>query len=396
MPNSVGPDGLQIQTVAEIIDEIENGTPDYPGMFAIYGSNINVNPNSPDGQMINIVAQAKRDMEEFIQQVYDSFDPDQAVGVSLDRDCAYNGVFRNAGTYTLTNVTVVASQAVTLAGLDTAPNAPFTVSDATGSLFWLISTYSFSGAGTQVLAFQAAVLGPVTPTTNTITTIVTITLGITSVNNPTAATSIGTAEESDAALRIRRANSVAVSSKGYFASLYGALIDTTGVTSVNLIENDTAGTVGGIPSHSIWTIVAGGTDAAVGAVIYAKRNAGCGMKGSTTVNITQVDGSTFTVAFDRPTAEDLYIELNMTAITGSAPDASYVRTQLVALSTYNIGQSAFASQVTSLMEQIAPNCYFDTVNVSPDGSTWTASLAPTGVNYQFSLVVAHIKINGSY
>lgn len=396
MPNSVGPDGLQIQTVAEIIDEIESGTPDYPGMFAIYGSNINVNPNSPDGQMINIVAQAKRDMEEFIQQVYDSFDPDQAVGVSLDRDCAYNGVFRNAGTYTLTNVTVVASQAVTLAGLDTAPNAPFTVSDATGNLFWLISTYSFSGAGTQVLAFQAAVLGPVTPTTNTITTIVTITLGITSVNNPTAATSIGTAEESDAALRIRRANSVAISSKGYFASLYGALIDTTGVTSVNLIENDTAGTVGGIPSHSIWTIVAGGTDAAVGAVIYAKRNAGCGMKGSTTVDITQVDGSTFTVAFDRPTAEDLYIQLNMTAITGSAPAASYVRTQLVALSTYNIGQSAFASQITTLLETIAPNCYFDTVNVSPDGVTWTALLAPTGVDYQFSLTTAHIEVNGSF
>jgi uncharacterized phage protein gp47/JayE len=396
MPNSVGPDGLQIQTIAEIISEIENGTADYPGMFAIYGPNINVNPNSPDGQMINIVAQAKLDMEEFIQQVYDSFDPDQAVGVSLDRDCAYNGVFRNAGTYTLTNVTVTASQAVTLPGLDTAPSAPFTVSDASGSLYWLVNSYSFGGAGSTALAFQAAVLGPVTPIVNTITTVVTITLGVVSVNNPTAATSIGTAEESDAALRIRRANSVAISSKGYFASHYGTLIDTVGVTSVNLIENNTAGTVGGIPSHSIWTIVTGGTDAAVGAVIYAKRNAGCGMKGSTTVNITQVDGSAFTVAFDRPVAETLYIELNMTAITGSAPAASYVRTQLAALSVYGIGKSAFASQVTSLLETIAPNCYFDTVNVSPDGTTWTASLAPTGVNYQFGLTTAHIKVNGSY
>lgn len=396
MPNAIDQNGLQIQTVAEILDEILNGTADYPGMYAIYGSNINVDPNSPDGQMINIVAQAKRDMEEFIQQVYDSFDPDQAVGVSLDRDCAYNGVFRNAGSYTLTSVTVTTNRALTLPGLDTAPDAPFTVSDAGGNLFALIAAYNFSGAASTALAFRAVTLGPVTPTANTITNIVTITLGVTAVNNPSAPTSVGTSEESDAALRIRRANSVAVASEGFFASLYGALIDTAGVTSVNLIENNTAGTVGGIPSHSIWAIVAGGSNADVAQQIYAKRNAGCGMKGSVTVDIVQVDGSTFTVAFDRPTAETLYIELNVTAITGSAPSASYIRSQLVALSVYNIGQSAFASQVTALLEGIAPNCYFDTVAVSPDGTTWTALLAPTGVDYQFSLTTAHIKINGSY
>ncbi len=395
--NAIDQTGIQIQTLPDIIAEVENGTPTYPGVFQIYGPTINVAPNSPDGQMINIVAQAKLDMLQLIVQDYNARDPDQAVGVALDQICAINGVFRQAGTFTITPVTVVASASITLRGLDAFPTSAFTVADAAGNQYSLVTTYSTGGSGTFVLNFQAATPGAVTPLVNTITIVSTIQLGVTSVNNPTAATTIGTSEESDVSLRIRRANSVALGSKGFFASLYGALVDTMGVTSVNLLENVTNSTDGnGIPGHSIWAIVEGGSNADIANDIYLKRNAGCGMKGSVVVPITQVDSSTFNVSFDRPTAETLYIELNMTAITGSAPAASYVRTQLVANLVYQIGQSASASAITAYLQTLAPNCYFDTVNVSPDGSTWTAVLAPTGVNYQWSLTTAHIKINGSY
>ena len=119
MPNLIDQTGITIQTLPQIIDEILNGTADYPGMFQIYGANINVNPNSPDGQMIAIVAQAKLDMLEFIAQVFASFDPDQAIGVVLDQRCSINGVAREAGTYTITPVTVTVDRAVTAGRFDT-------------------------------------------------------------------------------------------------------------------------------------------------------------------------------------------------------------------------------------------------------------------------------------
>lgn len=394
MSNVIDQSGIQIQTLAEILDEILNGTADYPGMYQIYGPDINVLPNSPDGQMVNIVAQAKLDQLEFIQQIFTSFDPDQAVGVQLDQRCALNGVVRNAGTYTLTNVTVTTTQAITLPGLDTAPAAPFTVSDASGNQYQLIAAHVFVGAASTALAFQAATLGTVTPVPNTITNIVTLLLGVASVNNPSGATTIGTNEESDFSLRIRRAKSVALPSKGFLEGLYGALLGIAGVTSVSLLENITsAPDANGIPGHSIWAVVAGGLTADIGRAIYVKRNAGCGMKGAVVSTITQVDGSTFDVKFDRPTNQNLWISFNIVAVTGSV-DPVFIRAQILANLSYGVGKPADASSITVMVKGIAPNGSVSSEGVSADNVTYVPLLNPTGPNYQFQIAAVRVIING--
>lgn len=394
MPNTIDANGLTIKSLSEIITEILNGTGSYPGFYAIYGSQINVGPNSPDGQMINIFAQSAIDMEEFCAEVFASFDPDQATGVVLDQRCAINGVVRRGATYTIQPILVTVGQAVTLPGLDTAPLSPFTVSDAAGNRFFLITTATFVGAGNQTLAFQAAQLGSILTTLNTINQITTPTLGVLSVNNPSAPTTVGLSEETDAALRIRRANSVSLPSKGYLEGLLGALLDTDGVTEALVLENNTNATVGGIPAHSIWCIVLGGTDADVAHAIYVKRNAGCGMRGTVTVQVPQVDGTDFPIQFDRPTSEDLWISFNVVAITGSV-DEDYIRAQLLAQLSYRIGQSADTTTIVALVKAIAPNASVDTEGVSDDNVTYVPLLAPTGINYRFVTSSPHIIINGN-
>ncbi len=392
MSNAITQTGLEKDTSAQTLDKFLNGTTDYPGMFTIYGDNINVNPNSPDGQFINIGVQFTQDMLEFINQVYTSFDPDQAIGVSLDQRCAINGVVRNAGTYTYTDVLVTVTQAVTLAGLNTAPNAPFTVSDASGNQFFLVSTKVFAAAGSATLSFRAAVLGAVLTVPNTITVISTITLGVSTVNNPAVATTTGTAEETDYALRIRRARSVALPSKGYFDGLYGALVDITGVTSVKLLENTTNTTdANGIPGHSIWAIVKGGAAADIANAIYVKRNAGCGLKGAQSVVITQVDNSLFTVNYDVPTSQNLWIRLSVHAVTGTV-DTAYLKTQLLATLSYDIGQSATSSPIVAIIQALAPNASISAEGVSTDGTTFVSLVDPTAVNYQFVIAAARITI----
>lgn len=394
MPNAIDSTGIQTQTTPEIIAEILDGTPDYPGMRQIYGADINVAPNSPDGQMVNIVAQAKTDVLEFITQAYNSFDPDLAVGVALDQRCAINGVVRKAGTYTLTNVTVTADRALTLDGLNDESANPFTVQDSAGNQFQLVDTEIIASAGVYVLAFRAAALGAVETVPNTITTVVSITLGIVGVNNPNPATSTGVNEESDNALRIRRQNSVALPSIGYFSGLVGALQNIDGVLQASVFENVTNSTDSdGIPAHSIWCIVLGGESGDVANVIYLKRNAGCGMKGAASVSVIQLDGSTFNVQFDRPTDEDLYISLDIAAISGTI-DEDFIRAEILRLLSYGINQPADTTTISCLVRQISPNASTSNEGVSNDGIAYVSLLQTSSKNRIFALAADRITING--
>ena len=394
--NAIGPTGITTQTIQEIIDEILNGTPDYPGMFQIYGADINVGSNSPDGQMVNIIAQAKLDVLQFIQMVYQSFDPDQAIGTALNQRCAINGVTRQPGTYTQQGVFVTVDRALTLQGKDLYPDNPFTVSDQNGNEYQLVNTFNTPGAGTTGLTFYASKLGPVSSLANTVTVIKTIQLGVISVNNPNGPDEVGVTEESDFSLRIRRQKSVSLPSQGYLEGLVAGLTDVSGVNQCVVLENNTNATdANGIPGHSIWVIVDGGTNADVALVIYDKRNAGCGMKGSVSVAILQIDESYFTVYFDRPTHQNLWISFNVTALGSGSVDANFIRTQLLAQLDYGINQAADTTSIVTLIRSIAPSASVSSEGVSSDGVLYYPVVNPTAVNYQFVPASTRIIINGT-
>lgn len=396
MPNTIDQTGLTIKSRAEIIAALLNGEGGYAGLLAIYGPNINVGPNSPDGALLNILAQVATDQEELIAAVNAAFDPDQATGTILDARCAINGVIRQGATYTYQNVDVTVTQALTLPGLDT--SNPFTVADSNGNQFQLVTSYSFSGAGTTALTFRAAQVGPVLTTIGTITNIVTPQTGVSGVNNSVAASAIGLAQESDASLRVRRAQSVSLPSKGFLQGLVGALLDIDGVRQVRVLENVTSTTdADGIPGHSIWCIVdaPSSSNSAIANAIYVKRNAGCGMKGSISVNVLQIDGTEFAVLFDNPTAVPLYINLTIAALTGTY-DATYIRAQLLARLTYQIGQTADVTTIEALVKDIAPNVVVTNEGVSLTNSGYTATLTPAAVNDVFVPAAETVYINGSH
>ncbi len=397
MPNQIDAFGIQTATRDEALAGLKLGFPGFPGFYAIYGADANLDPNTADGNFLNLIAQMAADYGEFLGDVYAQFDPDQAIGVNLDRACAYNGVVRKGGTRSTQLVAVTVNQALTLQGFDTFPDAPFTISDASGNQFRLVATYAFGGAGTQNLTFEAVLIGAVQVAANSLTNIVTVTAGVTGVNNGVLAGTTGTNEESDFALRVRRQQSVQVPSKGYLQGLIGALLAIDSVTSAVVLENDTNTTDGNmIPGHSIWAIVAGGTNDEVANAIYVKRNAGCGMKGGVSVNVTQVDGTVFQVLFDRPIAENLWLKLDIAAITGSAPTAATLRAQILAGITYAINQQADFSTVVAFVKGLYPNCSVSGDGVSPDDVTYADLLAPTGPQYQFALATARISINGTH
>ena len=153
--------GLTIESQSQIVADLT------AGMQTIYGASINVNSNSPDGQFINLMAQVLIDLLELVQAVYNSFSVASAYGTQLDNRVALNGLQRQAGTYTVAQVNITVSGAVTLYGLDQPTHTTFTVADSTGNKFQLAVTHVFSGAGNATLAFQSAVIGQVQTTPNT-------------------------------------------------------------------------------------------------------------------------------------------------------------------------------------------------------------------------------------
>lgn len=352
MPNSIGPLGLETATQQELVTNFTTA------MQAIYGTDIDLSSNTPDGQMMMIFLQAVLDLEDILVQIYNMFDPDNAIGVILDQRVAINGIQRQAGTFTVTNVTLVVSQALNLYGLDQEIQAPFTVSDNAGNQFVLQQTQNIPSPGTYVFAFQAVRPGMVLTVPNTITVPVTIVLGVTSINNPTTATTTGLSEESDAVLKVRRQKSVSLPSQGYLAGLLAALENINGVTSAFVYENNTGITDGdGTPGHTIWVIVAGTAAAAdIAQAIYTKRNAGCGMRGEQAYVVTQVNGLPFIVKWDVVVLQTLFIAFTATSIDGiNPPNVSMIRDLLPAGFVPGVNQEVDITHLGTAVQAIDAN-----------------------------------------
>lgn len=337
--------------------------------------------------MMMIFIQALIDMGNLITQIYNTFDPDNAIGTILDQRVAINGIQRQAGTYTLTNVTLVIASSVNLYGLDQTVQPVFTVADNAGNQWNLQTTQLGIAPGTVAYSFQAANPGATLTTPNTITTPVTIVLGVSSINNPTTYSSLGINAETDAALRVRRLQSVSLSSTGYYAGLLAALQNINGVTSAFVYENLTGLTNSdGVPGHSIWVIVAGtGSAAAIANAIYTKRNAGCGMFGTISFTITQVDGSFFTVFWDSVVAQNLFINFNASSVNGvTPPNIGGIRTGLV--SSFNPGVFAEVNinNLATLAQAIDPNALITSAGFST-ALTQTLGLSAVAASGTFVL-----------
>lgn len=395
MPDSLGATGLAIKTLPEIVSDLETA------LRNIYGSDINLDQNSPDGQLVNIFAQAAIDIRELAQQIYNGFNPDAAVGRILDERVALNNIERQGGTYTITPIELVTDRTVNLQGLDADFNDPdgtgFTIQDDAGNKFILIDSVTLT-AGTNTVNFRAKNIGAVETTTGTITNPVTIVLGVTSINNPSAALQTGSNEETDAELRIRRQKSVAIASTGYLNGLLASVLNLDGVTDAVLYENVTNSVdADGIPAHGIWLVAEGGANTDIADEIYAKKSYGANMKGDTEVDITTASGAIFTAKFDRPEAKDLFIRFDIQPLTATATfNQAAIKDYLVANLSYNIGEYAETSRITCIIKDAITSLGEQgaaiNVEISDDNATWVDYLTVDTLDEQWVVDAARITI----
>jgi hypothetical protein len=389
LPNLINSAGLQTAPYAELLANLTSA-------FQIaYGADINLDSDSPDGQILNVFLQSMLDLENLVTEVNANFDPDQAFGVILDQRVALNGIQRQGGTYTVTNITLVTDRPLNLAGLEQSIIPVYTVADNAGNQWQLQNSATIGSAGTYVYSFQGANPGAALTTPNTITTPVTIVLGVTSINNPTTYTTLGENEETCAILKVRRRKSVSLSSQGYLAGQLAALENINGVTSAFVYENVTSATDGdGVPGHSIWCILQGGAAVDIATAIYNKRNAGCGMFGGQAYVVMQADGSPFIINWDYVTPENLFTHFTVTSLDGvNAPAIAQIIVGLVIDFTPGVNTQVNINDLATIVQSIDPNTLVTGAGFSTSsGGTYTPTLNPSAKDKQFAVSSSQIII----
>lgn len=384
MPNQIDNYGLQVNTHAETLAALT------AALQAIYGTDINLDSSSPDGQNIQIFAQSVTDILELLNEINNSFDVESANGVILDQRVALNGISRKQGAFTITPISITVDRALTLPGLDAdvadINGTGFTVADDAGNEWILATTHAFGAAGTASLSFRAKNIGLVETTLNTITNQVTVTTGVTAVNNPAAATTIGSDEESDVELKIRRINSYKLQAQNNADAVEAAILTVPAVTSALVVEDDGA--------HTIWCIVEGGAAAVIAETIYAKASSGCGLVGDDESEVvTRINGLTKTIVFDRPIVDEIYIKFTLTPKTsGLVFDETGIAADLAAALTYGLNQRATIGDVVSAMAVIEPEAFLSVMGISANNTDWYDILTPSTAQHKFLVTAAKVAI----
>lgn len=402
--------GLEVMSYADILNFYQSGL---NNIYAPDGDSINFNSETPDGQATNIMAQLGTDVRELAQGVYNSFDPDKCSGSVQDSRYALNYLFRNGGTFTVQNIDVTASRTVDLQGLDGNYNnvnaASYTVSDNAGNLWYLIDSVTVT-AGTTSLPFRSQNYGSFQSAIGTITNQVTKVLGVTSVTNSVAPTTLGVEQETDIQFRLRRGRSTAVKGQNNNDAMLGQILDLEGVSDADIFVNIPTNPDydSNIPDYSIWVIVEGGANSDIANIIY-QNSAGLPTFGYSNSGVTpaivpveidvpSISGQVFNVKFNRANPVPLYIQFDLKVVsTGGVSNIDGIKDYIANNLVYGLNEDAETSKITTIASEaitsIGGGAFALNVEISTDGSTWTDFIASASRMDKFVIDTTRIIIN---
>lgn len=421
MSDTFDANGLQLQTFDESLNQLKQ---DFNEIYKTAdGEQIDFDSETPDGQALNIFAQAGEICRQTLSSVNASFDPDQASGNILNQRVKINALTRKAGTYTLVDVTITTNKTVSLKGLDSTDitdETLYIVQDDAGNRYLLINSVTISGTGSLSCRFRAENYGSFEVLPNTLTTPVTIVSGVVSVNNPLAQVIIGTAEESDSRLKIRRRRSVALAGGNSCDSIVAAVMDIDGITDAKCYEN--YGQATGVPQfngtdiplHSVWLVTLGtttgddGNEDDIAESLYKKNGYArpmftgqvAGYSHQNVVYQNPDTGRVFYANWDEAQPLPIYLRftIKMTGVqsTIDAATLAAIKTAIVQNAEFYIDQSVLSSDFSGTIQDAVDSAGVIggvalAVEFSTDNSTWAAYIDGE-LDKIFTLTEANIAI----
>ena len=358
----------------------------------IYGQDINLEQNSPDGQLLGIITNEIYDLQTLILHIYNSFDPDLAQGVELNKLLKLIAQTRRSSTKSIVDITIVANANVTLP-------ADYTIIDENKNE-WVINAETTLISGTNIVSFNAVNFGAIEASANTINDVVTVFPEIISVNN-TLPAEVGRDEESDVLLRKRRNNLLSVNSNSTIAGVYSKLFLLDTVTDAVIYENatDTYDALKDLNAHTLWCIIDGGSIDEITKIIATDKTIGTDLKGTVSNNYVEIflkaDGTTraltHIVKFDRPTEIPLYIKLTVSKkIITDIIDMDAIKNKLVE-KLYSINEKATATELYAYVYSAGNTFIASNLEVSKNNITF-GNTATNDYDEKFIISAVNIAI----
>ena len=412
MTNIIDANGITIDSLEDLITKYSNTLRD------IYGPDVVLDPESPDGLLVNFLAQVTRDASEFAVKLYNAESINSAVGSLLDQKVAWFGLTRKPASYTYVNVNITTINNVSLVGMDSNINPPaniYTVQDNSGNNYYLASSVSLAANTTTSCSFRAENSGAVLVGAGTITTPVTYNQFITTINNPAPQYITGVEEESDTELKWRLKSSYYLPSQGFCESMKSALLNYDDIQDAFVIDNPTNTTDAyGISPYSVWVVVDcpdnAQTQQEIGDVFAVQNTVGTPTyyyddSGVTNRSVQRQDsqGLFTTYNYNLVATEPVYVYINLiSTIAGNIIDQDLLKEAIIkGLGDFQIYGICDTNTIIKLCTEfdssiIVGECKLDTsAPVDPSDPTEYGSstyVQPSNVNKKFTLDASDIYI----
>lgn len=355
--------GFTTKTVPEITANLNSR---FTGAF---GTQFDVSPTSPDGQCIGIMAEVLGDMWEKAEAAYNAYSPSDTFGIGLDKVVELNGVTR------ITNRPT--SVAITFQGVTgTVVPSGYIIRTEDKLDFATVAAAVLPAIVTAVCTTQGAIkiaAGEVNVLSSAIP-------GLTGATNTDPGIT-GIVREEDPALRARREGATISRGTNSNDAIYEA-VRALNLPYIRIIENNTAGTVDGIPPKSFLTVVEGGTPQEVSRAIYENKPQGAQAFGSIVTTILDSKGYPHYIGLSRPYAVDISLTANISNLPGASIDsATLAKEALVAhVNSLNISESVYWGNLFPAILSAVPNIKVNSITIkfTASGSFAMADLPISG------------------
>ena len=241
-------------------------------MRELFGQDISLSVQTPQGQIVGLVALLMAEINDVIVSTGNSMSVEHAAGVQLDRLGMLLDVRRDQATSTILEAVCTGVPGTVI------PEGSI-VGAASGN-FRTLSEVTLS-TGAVSVNVESVVTGAVEVPAGTLNKIVTLIAGWETVNNLTDASIIGTDRQPDASYRAAIIQKSGQKNYGGPNNSIGASLIASGVNEVRLVENNTGAAVTTqewpVPAHSVLIVTEGGSASDTTRAVEHSRGLGVGV-----------------------------------------------------------------------------------------------------------------------
>jgi len=371
-------EGFTVKSLTEITNDI-NGS-----MVSKFGTTFDTSPESPDGQVIGVMANLIANLWQQAEAAYNGYNPSSAFGNGLDKLCELNGVFRIINKPTTVAITFTGSNGTLIPKgyvVKTADDLEFaTVADAVIP---------------QVVTAECTTYGAIVIAANEVNILTDAIQGLSSATNLEPGIT-GVVAEEDPALRARRETLVINSGTSSIDAIYAAVRNLR-LPYITIIENYEDVPVNGIPAHSFLTIVEGGTPEEISEAIYNNKPIGCQAFGDIVTQVYDNRGYPHPIGISRPYPIDIEIEVVIKKLNGASLDSeALAQTALVNyINALQISEDVIWSKLFNVVLEATPNISITSILINfVSGTPATADL-PITVQQRARTDSGKVVVSGS-